>query len=196
MNRSEIVELFFIAPIVNIPSILTHGILSHKNVRRINHHSVAMPEIQTRRKDKQIPGAGKLHDYVNLYFDAHNPMLSKLRARNDSICVLRVEAKILDLQGVIITDRNAASDWACFSPVGTGLNKIDKDRVFAQYWTHPENQYDEWQHKSEKCAEILVPDCVPSDYLIGAYVANETAKQMFLQITRDLPVEIKNDIFF
>ena len=55
MNRDEITELHFIAPIGNVPSIIQHGILSHRLAGRIDHHSVAMPEIQERRKNKQIP---------------------------------------------------------------------------------------------------------------------------------------------
>ena len=126
MNRDDITELHFIAPINNVPSITQFGILSHKLSGQIDHYSVAMPEIQERRKNKQIPGARTLHDYANLYFDAHNPMLSKLRARNDDICILRIDAKVLDLPGVIIADRNAASDWVRFSPLIEGLKAIDR----------------------------------------------------------------------
>lgn len=95
MNRGEIIELYFIAPIVNVPSIMQHGILSYKLAQQVAHDSVAMQEIQERRKDKQIPNARKLHEYANLYFDAHNPMLSKLREKNDEICILRVDNSIL-----------------------------------------------------------------------------------------------------
>ena len=111
MNREEITELHFITPIANVPPIMKHGILCHKRAGKVDHHSVAMAEIQERRTNKRIPGAGTLHDYANLYFDAHNPMLSKLRAQNDDICVLRIDPKVLGLPGVIIADRNAASDW-------------------------------------------------------------------------------------
>ncbi|MBI1748033.1 MAG: DUF4433 domain-containing protein [Acidobacteria bacterium] len=83
MNRSDIAELHFIAPIANVPSIMQHGILSHKLAGPIHHGSLAMSEIQERRKNKQIPGARKLHEYANLYFDAHNPMLSKCREYNN-----------------------------------------------------------------------------------------------------------------
>jgi hypothetical protein len=85
MNRDEIIELYFIAPIANVPSIMQHGILSHKLAQQIAHDSVAMQEIQERRRNKQIPGARRLHEYANLYFDAHNPMLSKRREQNDSV---------------------------------------------------------------------------------------------------------------
>jgi hypothetical protein len=154
-----------------------------------------MPEIQERRKNKQIPGARTLHDYANLYFDAHNPMLSKLREHNNDICILRVDAELLDLPGVIIADRNAASDWVRFSRVTEGLQAIDRERVFARYWTHPD-PYDEMSHKSEKCAEVLIPDRVMPCHFVGAYVANGVALLQFQQLNIGLPVCIRSDIFF
>ena len=123
-------------------------------------------------------------------------MLSKLRAQNDNICVLRVDPKVLDLPGVIIADRNAASGWARFSPVAEGLKRIDRDRVFGRYWTHPQDEYEEMSHKSEKCAEVLVPDCIRPSFLLGAYVVNEVALQKFQQLNIGLPVRIRSDIFF
>lgn len=196
MKRDEITELYFIAAIANIPSIIQHGILSHKLAGRIDHHSVAMPEIQEGRKNKQITGARTLHDYANLYFDAHNPMLSRLRAHNNDICILRVEAEVLDLPGVIMADRNAASDWVRFSRVVEGLQTIDRERVFARYWTHSQDVYDEMSHKSEKCAEVLIPDRVMPCYFVGAYVANGVALVQFQQLNIGLPVSIRSDIFF
>lgn len=83
-------ELHYITAIANVPSILQHGILSHSLADQLAHHSVAMPEIQERRRDKRIPGARLLHEYANLYFDAHNPMLSRCRGRNNEICVLQI----------------------------------------------------------------------------------------------------------
>ena len=91
---------------------------------------------------------------------------------------------------------NAASDWVRFFPVGEGLKALDRDRVFARYWTHPQDLYDEMSHKSEKCAEVLVPDCVMPGFLLGAYVANEVALQKFQQLNIGLPVRIRSDIFF
>lgn len=196
MNRCDISELHFIAPILNMPSIMHHGILSHNLACRIAHNSVDMPEIQERRRNKQIPGARTLHDYANLYFDAHNPMLSKRRARNDEICVLRVNATVLDLPGVIVSDRNAASSWVRFFPVAEGLRTIDRDRVFAQFWIHSQNPYDEMRHKSEKCAEVLIPDRVTPNYLIGAYVANDRARVSFDAQDISLPVEVRGSMFF
>jgi len=196
MNRDEIIELYFIAPIANVPSIMQHGILSHKLAQQIAHDSVAMQDIQERRRNKQIPGAQRLHEYANLYFDAHNPMLSKLREKNDEICILQVDKAVLDLPGIVISDINAASDWARYSPVTQGFELINRERVFARYWTHPEDSNDERRHKLEKCAEVLVPDCIMPCYIVGAYVASDAALSRFRQLNIELPVCIRNDIFF
>lgn len=196
MNREDIKELYFITPIENVPSILKYGILSHNLSKKLRHRSVAMQEIQDRRCNKKIPNAGNLHDYANLYFDAHNATLSKLRSKNNEICILRTASEVLDLQGVIVTDHNAASDYVRFYPMADGLAAINKDTLFAKYWTHPENQYEELAHKSIKCAEVLVPDKVESKYILGAYVVNQTALAAFNKLKIELTVEIKNDIFF
>lgn len=197
MNHSDVTELYFITHIDNVPSILKYGILSHNLSRKLCHRSVAMQEIQEKRKDKQIPGTDKrLHDYANLYFDAHNPMLSKLRDKNSEICILRVNPKVMALPGVIIADQNASSKYVRFYPVTEGLAAIDKDKLFAKYWTHPENQYEEWAHKSIKCAEVLVLNKIEPKYVMDAYVANQVALETFAKLTIQLTVCIKNDIFF
>jgi len=196
LERADIEELYYITPITHVVSIMQHGILSNKLSKKLPHKSVAMEVIQARRKNKRIPGAGKLHEYANLYFDAHNPMLCKLRDQNDRICILRVNTSVLDLPGVIISDRNAASDWARFNNVIDGLAALDKDKIYASYWTNANNQYDLWENKSIKCAEVLMPDSVEPKYIVGAYVASQTALKAFQQLSIQLTVSIRSDIFF
>jgi len=196
MNRADVTELHYITAIANLPSILRNGILSHTLADKLAHDSVAMPEIQERRRNKRIPGAGYLHEYANLYFDAHNPMLSRCRARNNEICVLQIDPNVLDIPGVIITDRNAASDWTGFRPMSGGLSVISAERVFARYWIHPEDPFEEMRHKSEKCAEVLVPDRVDVRLITGAYVANQVALAEFQPLDSELSVRMRSDMFF
>lgn len=196
MKRSDITELYYITPIANIPSIMELGIVSYELSKKLSHRSLAMKIVQTRRKNKRIPSARKLHEYANLYFDAHNPMLSKRRNQNDEICILRINPSVLDLPCVIISDQNASSHYVRFDKVETGLEVLDKDKIFARFWLHPDNQIKEWDHKSAKCAEVLVPDKIEPKYILGAFVANETALQAFHQLKMSLTVLIKNDIFF
>ena len=196
MKRADVKELHYITAIANVSSILKHGILSHTLAAQLTHDSVAMPEIQAIRQNKQIPGARRLHEYANLYFDAHNAMLSRVRGHNSTICVLRVNPGVLDLPGVIVTDRNAASSWVSFLPVEDGLKAIDRERLFARSWKHPEDMYDEMNHKSEKCSEVLVPDQVDVQFLLGAYVANQHALAAFQTLGTRLPVRLRSDMFF
>jgi hypothetical protein len=196
MLRSEIEELHFITPIANVHSILQHGILSHTLADKLPHASVAMPAVQERRKNKQIPRARRLHEYANLYLNARNPMLSVRRSENDSICVLRVSANVLDEPNVIVSDQNAASKWVRFQNVDLGLGSIDRHRLFSQFWTHPEDQIDAWRHKSERCAEVLVPNRVDSRFVFGAYVANQIALTRFDALESGLRAEIKSTMFF
>jgi len=196
LERADVKELYYIAPIANVASIMRHGILSNELSKKLPHESLAMEEIQSKRRNKQIPGARKLHEYANLYFDAHNPMLSKRREQNNQICGVCINPCVLDLADVIISDRNAAADYARFYTVTAGLAASDKDKVFARCWLHPGNQFEEWAHKSAKCAEVLVPDRVEPKYVLGAYVANQTALKDFKKLKIQLTVCIKNDIFF
>src|ERR1700675_283468 len=182
MNRADVTELHHITAIANLASILQHGILSHRQAEQLPHHSVATPGTQESRQDAQIPGGRSLHEYASLYFDGHNPMLSKCRARNAEICVLRIDAGVLDLPGAIVTDRNAASGWAGFWPVTTGLEILSRERLFARNWAHPGDPYEEMSHRSEKCAEVLIPDRVEAGMVTGAYVANQTALLAFQQL--------------
>ena len=195
MKREDVTELHYITAIANVSSILQQGILSHTLAAELVHDSVAMPEIQAIRMNKLIPNARRLHEYVNLYFDAHNAMLSRVRRHNSEICVLQIDAAVLELPDVIVTDRNAASGWVSFSPVDDGLEAIDRDRLFARSWKH-EDMHDEISHKSEKMAEVLIPDRMEARFVIGACVANQTALRAFQSLATPLPVRIRGDMFF
>ncbi len=195
MQRADVLGLFNIAPIANLKSIMKLGILSHKRAAKVDHVSVAMPEIQDRRRPKKIPGAGDLHDYVNLYFDAHNPMLSKRRDQNAQICILRVSPSVLDIEGVVISDQNAASSYVRFYNVEPGLAALDKELLYAEFWVHPD-YIEHIKHSSIKCAEVLVPDRVPPEKIEGIIVVNETVRQEVLLLTNALPVTVESGIFF
>jgi hypothetical protein len=79
VEREDITEFHYIAPIDNLASILQRGILSNQLSQQVPHRSVASDLIQTRRSPKTVPGGKSLHEYVNLYFHARNLMLYKLK---------------------------------------------------------------------------------------------------------------------
>lgn len=191
-------ELHNIMPIANIPSVMEHGILSHNLRRRlrIRSCSVAMNVIQDRRKKKTVMGGRSLHDYANLYFDVHNPMLSKVREYNDEICVLRISPEVLDLPEVVISDRNAAADFVSFYPYPDGLEKLDFDLIYARFWLHRDNPMREFRHKTIKCAEVLVPNRVEPQYILGAYVYNTRAKKSLKDEDFSGNINVKSELFF
>lgn len=195
MNINDIEQLYYITDIVNLPSMLQRGILSHNQAAKIRHTSIAEQGVQERRENKKIPGTNThLHDYANLYFDAHNPMLSARRHLNDSICVLIISRDVLELDGIIITDQNASR--ACrFMTLDDGLPLLSREEIFARSWIRRDDQMEEYRLKGVKCAELLVPVKVDVNLIIGAYVANNLALQLFQRVS-SLPVEIRLDIFF
>jgi hypothetical protein len=198
MNRADIDELHYICPIENLPLIVANGILSHKRADKVKHRSVAMPEMQERRKRVVIPGARPLHDYVNLYINARNKMMYKIVCNTgiNTICVLQVDSGVLDLPDVVISDRNAAGDYPKFAPSPKGLSNIDKDLVFARYWNHPDDPIESMRHGSIVCAEVLVPDRLDPRYIKGAYVANQQATEAVAAAASGLKVTINTNMFF
>jgi hypothetical protein len=56
--------------------------------------------------------------------------------------------------------------------------------------------YDDMNHKSENCAEVLVPDRVEARFVVGAYVANQVASMAFQSLGTGLPVSIRGDMYF
>ena len=119
---SCVVELHCIMPIVNIPSVMNHGILSYEQAEQLPHRSVAMSEIQEKRDKKKVPNGLMLHQYANLYFHARNPMLYKRAIEAESLCVLQVSHMVISLPNVVLTDQNAASKYVRF----LGANQINQ----------------------------------------------------------------------
>ncbi len=103
-------------------------------------------------------------------------MLFKRKTQHAGLCVLRVSTDVLRIPDVVIADGNAASQFTGFHASPAGLAKIDRDDVFAEWWRHSD-QIRHWEHSRVKCAEVLVPDCVPPEHLLGAYVSCDQSAQ-------------------
>jgi len=192
----RVTELHSIMPINNIPSVMQHGILSHERTSKLPHQDISLSDVQDKRDAKEVPGGLKLHQYANLYFCARNPMMYKRNNRRDNLCVLRISRQILNMANVVLADQNAASDYVSFYKSPQGLHHIAFDLVFAERWTHPEDQIAQWRHSSIKCAEVLVPNCIETGYIESAYVANETAKTNLENVGFDKPIALNSNMFF
>lgn len=173
LQRSDVSELHCIVPMTNVLSIIERGILSHQRASEVPHASVAMESVQQIRSSKHVPIGRPLHQYANLYIDARNVMMYVRKEGHLDLCVLRVGSDVLDIPGVVIADGNAAHGMTRFGPSPQGLGMIDREKVFADWWSGSSEE------KRIRCAEVLVPDSVPPEYLEGAYVSCEEARQQF-----------------
>lgn len=127
---------------------MKRGLLSNEKAARIAHMSIAMNVVQARRDTVRIPNGLKLHQYANVYFDPHNPMLSARRNQNENICILKFD------------------------------------------------YYNQIRKKSIKCAEVLVPYCIPYTYVTCAAVMNENTAQKLEAEGFDRAIKIVPGIFF
>lgn len=191
----RVTEFHCIMPIDNVPSVMQHGILSYEMAAKLDHHSVAMQPIQDKRDQKNVPGGLKLHQYVNLYFHARNPMLFKRQNEVDRLCVLRISTDVLGIDGTVITDQNAASNYVRFLHPSQ-WSFLAFDDIFAMDWRHPNDPIAFWRHKARKCAEVLVPHRVDPGLLIGAYVVDSTAAARLQNLGFELPVTVDAVLFF
>jgi len=160
----RVIELHHIVPIATIPSVLHHGILSDEQAAKNYPPSLITP-------GPQIPKGLKLHQYARLYFDAHNPVLFNRKTEN--LCVLRVSTEVFDIEGVVLTDQHASSPYARYlGPHQIG--QLNFDPIFSDNWEDP-NQIQHLRKKAAKCAEVLVPVCIPFCFISGAYVPDENS---------------------
>ncbi len=193
----RVTEFQCIMPLENIPSVLKHGILSNERSARLPHRSVAMAEVQERRDRKQVPGGLKLHQYANLYFHARNPMMYKRKENAADLCVLCVSLDVLKVEGVVLADCNASSDYVRFlSPKPAGDRFLDFDDIFALNWTHPDDPIAEMRHRSRKCAEVLVPHVVEPGFITCARVLNAEVKRRLVALGFTLRIDVDPVIFF
>jgi hypothetical protein len=194
LRLEELEELHYITRIENLTSISEHGILSHRRAAEIPHVSVAMSEIQDIREAKVVPLGRPLHEYVNLYFHARNPMMWVRADQHDRLCVVRVSTAVLAIEGAVVTDQNASSKYVRFAPAPDGVAIVDRERTFAEDWRHPD-QITYWRQKSMKCAEVLIPDRVPPELLSGVYASCEASRKAVEAIST-LPCTVSGYLFF
>ncbi|MCD8231830.1 MAG: DUF4433 domain-containing protein [Clostridiales bacterium] len=122
-------------------------------------------------------------------------MLSARRSENESICILMVDSVVLDMEGVVISDGNASSEYASFYAPMEGLQTINFDMVYARSWTD-DNRYEYFKKKSAKCAEVLVPYRIPYDYIACAAVVSENAREKMEAAGFDKRIYVRPGAFF
>lgn len=188
-------HLYNIMPIENIPSVLQYGILCHEEAERIVHDSVALEDVQAKRESVIVLGGMPLHRYANLYFDMHNPMLYKRKNQAEELCILVLSATVLDIEGCVVTDRNAAARIARFLSPDIGLERIDFNLVYAKYWNNG-SETERINHKAIKCAEVLIPERIDSSFIESAIVVDTFVKDMLVKKGFQRPIKADPQVFY
>ncbi len=187
--------VYNIMPISNIPSVLQHGIVCFDQTQKIRHSSIAMDEIQKRRSVVEVPNGYPLHRYANLYFSYNNPMLYKRKDLADELCVLALSATVMDIEGCVLTDRNAATALARFFTPVAGVDNLDFTKIHAQFWTDSDPIIQR-EKKAIKCAEVLIPHSIASEYIVGAYVASKESAEQLRRYGFDKQVVVRPSVFY
>jgi hypothetical protein len=112
-----------------------------------------------------------------------------------NLCVLRISTAVLGTEGTVLSDQNAASDYARFLHPRQ-WPELDLDAIYAMDWRHPGDPIAYWRHKARKCAEVLVPHRVDRRFLTGAYVPHDGSRRRLLDCGFTLPVAAEPVLFF
>jgi hypothetical protein len=122
-------------------------------------------------------------------------MMYKRQEMHADLCVLRVNPGVLDLEGVVVTDFNAAVSYARFAPAPSGLSIVDRELVFAEWWTH-DDPIEKSRRRAAKCAEVLIPDRVAPSFISGMYVSCPASLARVRELGVGFPVVMNRWLFF
>ena len=176
MQKSDIRELYYITHIDNLPSILKRGIFSHERIvaKKVHTTPIYDVDVVSRRSRIIAPDKRSLCSYANLYFQPRNAMMYRVVHEKDpkNIAVVGVSKKVLNEQGIFITDGNAAHEATQFHYPSRGLE------VLRQQWSIIRNDW--WNRddgsKRKIMAECLIPGHVKPEYIQAIYVADNSAR--------------------
>jgi hypothetical protein len=118
-------------------------------------------------------------------------MMYKRKESVADLCVLCVSLEVLQLEGVVLADCHASSNYVRFLPATPAYERfLNFDDIFAMDWRHPDDPIAEMRHKSRKCAEVLVPHVVEPNFIIGARVVSAATKQRLADLGFPLPITV------
>lgn len=123
-------------------------------------------------------------------------MMYFLKDRHAELAVLRLSPEVLDIPESVISDSNAARGDVRFHASPQGLGALDRNLVYARSWVYPGDIARQQWHKGVKCAEVLVPQCVCPNYIVGAHVSCRQAVDRIRAMDADLSVSVSPDLFF
>jgi len=202
MPRRQVDQLYYITHVVNIPSILRQGILSHQRVlsEGVTYEPIYDADIVANRKEIQAPNGKSLWSFANVYFQPRNAMLYRvlLRRKVEEVAVLSVSRDILNSAGAFISMGNAASAYSEIVSASEKAAAVPQILrwISNEYWT------EEMGLKRKMMAECLIPEAVPPEYVHGIFVGSHNAASRVSEILGSAgvgsspPVAVEPHMFF
>ncbi|MCS6994922.1 MAG: DarT ssDNA thymidine ADP-ribosyltransferase family protein [Anaerolineales bacterium] len=192
MAERSVKSLFYITHVNNLPSILKHGILSHRKITEqgISFTPVYNAEIVAHRERIATPDNKSLWEYANLYFQPRNPMLYKVLSETEKkdVVILGIKPQILDTKDAFISLGNAAHSLSSLVDIKTGLKAIR-----SEYWNILNSDW--WKTedgtKRKIMAECLIPNSVPPSAIHSVYVVSQHAAERIRPVLSSLPFPIE-----
>ena len=201
LGEKQIQYLFNITPIDNLELILKNGLMCKNDIIRLNIDRVDLSnqEVQSLRDNVLVDNENELHDYANLYFNPRNAMLYSLicKGKINSLCIICIDPFVLDKDGVVITNQNAAAAGTIFSSVNDCLSFLNFDEIYLKSWDS--NDYlEKIRLKKVIMSEALVPKIIEPTYIKMIYVPNEFVKNKLedISVLYNIEVLINKDLFF
>lgn len=193
VTYDEIEHLYHITHTDNLTSILNEGLLSHAHMMGRECRRIDDQAVQDRRASRKTPTNRRLHEYAVLYLNPRNAMMYKRKALHEQLCIVAFNKELLLQPGVLLTDRNAASQPR-YLEAPAGLEELDRNDVFRVDWNDADPFVKDRKRKLIM-AEVLTPDIVPARYVDGIIVSNPTTLTHVEQMC-NIGVHIRPHLFF
>ena len=175
----------------NVPGIMRHGILSHTAVRERNDVvavDISDPGVQQYRALPETEYYRPIHDYVPLYINPRNPMLSRRREWQHQIVILKISPSVLRDSQHVFCDGNAACRNTRFS-VDPEIVSSALDALNADYW----NSVPDGNRR--RCAEVLIYPRVSPVHIVAAISNNRALADEISQVAK-MKIEVNPSMFF
>lgn len=181
----------------NLKSILSEGLLCHKTVhsRKLVKIDISNIELQKRRNRPENVFKKNIQNYVPLYMNPSNPMMSSKRVSNDldNIILLEIFPHILvQEKETLFSDGNAAIEKTNFYKNPNKLEKVDWNLLKEGNW--------EIGTDSQRimCSEVLIPERIEVFYINKIVLRNENNIDKIIQCFPNhlgIPVQIDSTYF-
>lgn len=158
-----ITSLWHMTHRANIASILRYGILNHydAHLKRLNVIDISNSGVQQHRERAESFYNCKLHEYVPLYINQHNHMLSAVGHSHskEDLCLLEISLEALSGTQYLLSDGNAAAKSTHLYNSLDNLDRLPWDVLTSDAWKKLPDKV------RKRCSEVLIYKCIPARFI-------------------------------